>query len=214
MLTLSSMAGAVISIGWILYPTLAYGEAGHESRTFKIAPHLPPCEFRIDTQYQEDSGWVVKQIIVSPKDAGGVEQYLAASAMSPVFDKEDIYFDHEDINFDGYQDLVLLTDRGAANSYGDYWLFKPTLKKYVKLGHYPFFQINTETHRISTYERMGHGGLIYEIKEYIFLNSVLTTVRTEKQEWIAEKECYFKVIQERSNNKLQVVSEIFVPPPK
>jgi hypothetical protein len=50
-----------------------------------------------------------------------------------------------DINFDSNPDLAVTTSFGTPNLYLDYWVFDPTQQKYIFVGNYPKFDINTKT---------------------------------------------------------------------
>ena len=43
------------------------------------------------------------------------------------------------MNFDGFNDVLLATSRGVANTYADYWLFVGATGEFSYLGNYPLF---------------------------------------------------------------------------
>jgi hypothetical protein len=87
----------------------------------------------------------------------------------------------DDINFDGYADLYLVTRRGAANAYAEYWRFVPESGSFEDLGVFPVFTLDANSKRLSTYERNGSAGLEYERGEYAIEASKPVLQRHEAQ---------------------------------
>jgi hypothetical protein len=135
--------------------------------------------------------------------------------MMPVRQNEEFFIGTVDINFDGYNDLLLATSRGAANTYADYWLFVPSTQEFSYLGNYPIFTVKPDHRQLSTYERGGDGGMIYQANDYRFIDDVLTLVASEKQERIDRKGTYRKSVFRLRDGKLHLVKrELIKAPPQ
>lgn len=150
-------------------------------------------------------GRLVEAIEVRISGKPGLWQRLPVVGMDPVPQGETFFFGGVDLNFDGCQDLMLLVRRSAANNYARYWLFDPRSGRYVLLGRYPVFRVDSEKRRLSTYERGGAAGLIYRSREYVFEGGKLVLAREEAQEPSEKEGVFRKVIRERSGGVLKTV---------
>jgi hypothetical protein len=126
--------------------------------------------------------------------------------MEPISKDEQFFFGGVDINFDGLLDLMLITRRGVANAYAEYWLFDAKTGMFTALGTYPVFRIDSQKGRLSTYERGGSAGMIHESKEYAFLDGKLTLMRDEKQEATKQPGIFRQVIRERVNGVMKITT--------
>jgi hypothetical protein len=72
------------------------------------------------------------------------------------------------------------------------------------MGNYSVFTIETDTHRLKTYERGGYGGMVYESDEYAFADGKLLLMRSEKQEATTQPNVFRQVIRERVKGVLKV----------
>jgi hypothetical protein len=126
---------------------------------------------------------------------------------------EEFFVGATDVNFDGHGDLFLATSRGAANTYADYWLFTPGDETFGYLGNYPVFTVDSAQHRLKTYERGGDAGMLYEAKQYEFMNGTLTVVEVETQESTDQPGVYRRSIQRWENGELRPVSTELVRSP-
>jgi hypothetical protein len=149
------------------------------------------------------SGRIVEAIDVS-KDSKPLQR-LRVVGMEPVGNDEQFFFGGIDINFDGLADLMLMTQRGVANAYADYWLFEPKTGMFVSLGKYPVFRIDSQRHRLSTFERNGSGGLLYEAKEFTFVDGKLVLMRDEEQTATGQAGIFRKVVRERQGAIMKTI---------
>ena len=177
---------------------------------FKIHSSLPEYSFRFVLQPRPHQLRVVSGIQCIRGAESSAAQVLDVKNMDPLGLKEDFFFGGQDINFDGYLDVVLATRRGMPNTYADYWLFVPGQGMFRYLGNYPVFTVNPKDHRLSTYERGGHGGMIYEAKDYCFVRGKLALMRSEKQETTEKAGVYRKTIRRRIKGALRVVQSELV----
>ena len=174
---------------------------------FNISDKLGKYLFFFEKVSNDRDGTIIKQITVKRECDESEIQKLDIDYMSPVLTGDQFYFDTIDLNSDGINDLVLAVHKGMTNSYAKYWLFDSKSEKFEYLDEYPTLKVDVDKQRLTSYERGGHGGMIYEAKEYQFANKQLKVVRIEKQEWKADKNIYIKTIQELKNGKLVTISE-------
>ncbi|MBI4904879.1 MAG: hypothetical protein HY820_14675 [Acidobacteria bacterium] len=180
-----------------------------------------PCEIRVSEQagvysfrFQlgaAEAGRTVRSIAVS---APGVIQTLDVKDMLPVAAGPKIFFGAPDINFDGLRDLMIMTSQGTANANAMYWLFDAASKKFQLLGEYPVFTIDSGTRHLRTYERGGAGGMIYEARQYAFVDGKLAVTRVEKQEAVEGAEEFRKTVEELREGKMVTVEKKTVRPPR
>lgn len=181
--------------------------------SFEIHPDLPLYLFTFEVEYLESGERLAKTIRVQRHPTEDVLQELDISAMSPLAPEDSFSFSQVDLNLDGFGDLALVTSRGVANTYADYWVFDPHGEQFYLLGNFPWLTIKSETGLLRSYERGGHGGMIYEDREYRFTHDSLAVVRIEKQDWEDDVQQYRRVIQELIDGKLEVVHEELVARP-
>ncbi|MFA4954419.1 MAG: hypothetical protein WC641_03855 [Patescibacteria group bacterium] len=102
---------------------------------FYINPKLPAYEFRLHTAplAKKDTIILIDAIDVIPVGAAAATQVLTADpAESPLDGANSSYLNVEDLNFDGYKDLELLSSQGATgNTVFIVWLFNPKLSAFV-----------------------------------------------------------------------------------
>src|SRR5450631_2342786 len=77
----------------------------------------PAFSFTFELKKDGDQRSVKAIRVVTP--ATGAIERLAVSDMEPIGAEDNFFFTAGDINFDGYPDLMLITNRGVANAYAD-----------------------------------------------------------------------------------------------
>jgi hypothetical protein len=170
--------------------------------SFSPGGKFPNYTFTFDLKVQGDDR-VVDAIEVT-RDSKPIQRLLV-TGMQPMGRDEQFFFGGTDINFDGLLDLMLITRRGVANAYAEYWLFDPQRGIFANLGTFPLFRVDAEHHRLNTYERGGSGGLIHQSKEYAWEAGKLVVMREEKQESTSQPGVFRKVVRERINGVLKIV---------
>ena len=201
----------------VLIGTLGQAQAPayvHDCRpcTFSPGAAIPPYSFTFDLKAEGKERSV--QAIEAVNPGSKASQRLPVTGMVPVGEEEDFFFGGADINFDGYLDLMLITRRGTANAYAVYWLFDPKAGTFKSLGTYPVFRVDEARKVLTTYERGGAAGLIYESREFKFLDGKLTLMRDEKQDFIKPGNALRKTVRERVNGVLKITKTENVKPPK
>lgn len=179
--------------------TISCAATAAMSKNLSVA-NCNPCKFEIaanliysitcNTKRLPDNERIVEALQVTKSDKPGWEQRLTIHNMSPIDETDDLFLGFADVNFDGYDDLFFATSRGATNTYVDYWLYTPSTGEFSYFGNYPIFSIDTDKQMLSTYEKGGHGGMIYTANRYRFVNGKLVLVESEKQEAIRGTDAY------------------------
>ncbi len=181
--------------------------------TFRPGANLPPYHFSFDVKTGEYGRTVEAVRVSTGRDTAPLER-LPVKSMAPIPSGEPFFFGGVDLNLDGFLDLMLITDRGVANAYAEYWLFDPSVGKYAYLGKYPVFRLDPRSHRLLTYERGGMAGLIFESREYEFSGRKLLVVKSEKQDATAKPGVFRKVIRERVKGQMKTARTETVKAPQ
>lgn len=112
--------------------------------------------------------------------------------LSGEIDYEDSYrlehpesiFRLDDFNFDGYQDLTLISFSALANEWSDIYLYNPHAKKFEfneLLSRYPSLRTDSTQKQIFYYNRGGFAGAWYESGTFEWINKQIQLIRTEIQ---------------------------------
>ncbi len=210
---------AGLALTWIVLASLpALGQSPVPSNvadcrpcSFSPGAGLPNYSFVFDLK-TEAQGRAIQSIEVL-RDTSHLQRLLV-TGMEAVGNDEPFFFGGVDINFDGRLDLMLITRRGVANAYAEYWLFNPATGTFDELGTYPVFRVNAEKRRLSTYERGGYGGLVYVSKEYSFVEGRLVLQREETQDATAKSGVFRKVVRERVGGAMKTIRTEMVTAPK
>ncbi|HMP99666.1 MAG TPA: hypothetical protein PKC24_07785, partial [Cyclobacteriaceae bacterium] len=79
----------------------------------------------------------------------------------------------DDFNFDGYQDLALVSISAISNEWSNIYIYNPSAKKYdfnELLSGYPSLRIDAERQQIYYYNRGGFAGAWYESGTLTWIN--------------------------------------------
>ncbi len=117
------------------------------------------------------------------------------------------FFGAQDMNFDGYKDIRLMSWWGATGNTGyTYWLFDPSKKVFLENSDLsslsnPTPELQTKT--IATHSVGGMAGCIYNNGTYKFdVSGKLILIRSEKQDWVEESKSFIKTISELKDGKM------------
>jgi hypothetical protein len=184
--------------------------------TFYAREGSPPYSIRFVVEDLPDQTRAVRELKVTREDKPGWQQMLPVHRMAPLPGHKKFFIGVADVDFDGNNDLYLATSRGAANTYADYWLFVPSKEELSYLGNYPFFTVDAATSSLSTFERGGHGGMIYKKSSYRFIQGALTLVESEVQEQTGREGVYRKKLfrLERGSLRLVKTETVSAPAPE
>jgi hypothetical protein len=208
----------VLLLDAVLAVSLMWGQSPGPSNVGECRPcsfspggSLPAYSFTFDLKTVPEGRAVVA--IAVDRDSKPVQR-LPVAGMEPIGAEEQFFFGGVDLNFDGLLDLMLITRKGVANAYAEYWLFDSKTAMFTALGTYPVFRVDVQNRRLTTYERGGSAGLIYEAKEYAFLEGKLTLVRDEKQNATQQRGVFRKVVRERIGGVMKATKSETVRAPK
>jgi hypothetical protein len=119
----------------------------------------------------------------------------------------------DDINFDGYADLYLVTSRGSVNEFARYFRYVPDKHRFEDIGTFPVFKLDRLTRRLFTYVKNGSAGLEHESCEYSIVDGKPVMVRQERQSATEDPLIFVNTIRERTNGELKTVGETRVRAP-
>ena len=136
---------------------------------------------------------------------GIVSKRRVAVLLSNSIELVEIYFG--DINFDDYTDFWLVTSKGVANSYAEYWVYEKSQGHYLHLGNYPWLSARPASKTLQSYERGGNGGMNYTIKDYIVKDNQLQVTREEIQTHDAASNKTSKQVRVLVDGELKQVKE-------
>ncbi|MGD0841312.1 MAG: hypothetical protein ABSA32_09170 [Candidatus Acidiferrales bacterium] len=144
--------------------------------TFDIGPNLPQFTFKVIPEPQPkdsygDAQSTVREIQVFQGKSGQPLQRLTGcdlNDMAPPPDGSD-WFHTEDINFDGYQDLYLMTTSGGGNQGGCVWLFNPKTRRFdysEEFSELDGARLDPATKTIFSYHNGGMGGVVHDAEKH------------------------------------------------
>jgi hypothetical protein len=163
----------------------------------------PPANFRFELETVPE-GRVVKAIIF--ERGGHAVQKLDVPSMTPLVQDESFFFGAQEINFDGWLDLLLMTERGSTNAKAQYWVYDPAADRFRDLGEFPMFRVDAVHKRLSTYVSNGPAGLAFEKRDYAFEGSDLIVMSEETQKPSPNRPgWYVHAVRRRKDGKLVVV---------
>jgi hypothetical protein len=195
------------------------------SFTFKIAPNLPEFTFKVIPDLQEPDQYGNPQTTIQAVRVfrGTSNQSLQSledcewSGMEPP-PRGSHWFRAEDMNFDGYKDIYILTAWGATgNEFGCVWLYDPETGRFdysKEFSELSTFTLDPATKTITTYGNGGRAGMVFHAAKYIVENNRPVLVTTEAQDWDFGKQQYHCVVRQRRGheNKLVTVRDEWAKP--
>ncbi len=183
--------------------------------TGQIAPDLPEFTFKIIPELQKPDSEgnpqsTIHDVQVFRGSSGEPLQKLAdcewLGMEAPYRDSD--WFRLEDMNFDGYADIFVLTSWGATgNEGGCVWLFNPNKqsfefsKEFSELGTYT---VDPATKTITTRGHSGVGSII--AAKYVVENDRPVSIITVNQDFDSAKEQFHCVVRQRRGRKSDLVT--------
>ena len=191
-----------------------------ETFRFRIAPELPEFTFKLipDVQKPDAAGnpqSTIQEVQVFRGTSKEPFQNLEGCdrgrwlAMEPPYRGSD-WFRVEDVNFDGYDDIFVLTTWGATgNAAGCVWLYNP------RSGRFEFskdftdicgFEVHAETKTLTTYSNGGIG--TFHAAKFVVENNLPVPALTVDQELDPSGKEYHCVIRQRRGGKLVTIRDV------
>ena len=187
------------------------------SFTFKIASDLPEFTFKVIPDWQKPDQYANPQTTIQEVQVfrGTSNQPLQSlegcewSGMEPPPRGSD-WFRAEDINFDGYKDIFVMTTWGATgNQFGCVWLYGPETgrfefsKEFSELGR---FVLNPATKTITTHSNGGMAGTIFRAAKYVIKDHRPVPVIAVAQDFDFASKKYHCVVQQRRGRENALVT--------
>jgi hypothetical protein len=185
---------------------------------FEIAPKLPLFTFKIIPHVGDDNSRfpqsTVQDIEVFKGDSDQALQHLTGcdfDGMEPPQRYGD-WFHPDDVNFDGYQDIYLMTNWGATgNHYGCIWLYNPATGKFdysKDFSQLSRYWLDPASKTIRTFDRSGGGD--YVANEYKVENDRTILIWSANREWDRSKKQFHCVLQELRQGALVTTHNVWV----
>lgn len=212
-LLLSSAAGAQQQPGAARRPASAAHQSVTQDLSYggsfvvSVAPNLPKFTFRIipDVQGNDQFGnaqSIVRDIEVFSGDSTAPMQHLTGCewiGMEPPPRGED-WFRAVDFNFDGYQDIYVLTDWGATgNNQGCIWLYNSATRRFEysrDFSELGTFTLDRANKTIITWSNGGMAGGVHSADKYKIANNRPVLVYSERQDWDQDKKQFHCIVSE------------------
>ena len=173
-------------------------------RVFTLGPDAEPFQVKFEVT-ATSGGQVIRTITIAGLESPARVQHMDMPDMEPIATDEDLVTGAQDINFDGYADLYVVTRTGASNVYATYWLFSAANHRFEPLGEFPELKVNAHRRRLASDETLGHAGREYEHRDYGFVGNRLTVLRSVRQVSTGKPGEYERVESARRNRELLVV---------
>ena len=200
-------AGATAAWAAIPVPPRARGVLTQncDSCTFAIVAGSAPYHVGLGVRRVSSGGRIAESLRVFRTDRAGTVQVLPVHGATAISDADEFYVGVSDIDFDGCNDLFFATSRGAANTSGDYWLFRPADQKFIYLGVGPKFKVDQTRRLLVAFERGGDAGMVYRKDCYRVVDGALIQLSSEQQEATGREGVYRKRYYRRAGGRLRLV---------
>jgi hypothetical protein len=185
------------------------------SFTFQIAPDLPQFTFKVIPEVQEPDGdgnpqSTIHDVQVFRGSSSEPLQSLSGCewlGMEAPYRSAD-WFRVEDMNFDGYADLFVLTSWGATgNESGCVWLFNPKAGRFEFSKEFSELGAATFDATSKTISIRGHAGAsTIAAARYVVENNRPVLVLTVNQDFDPVKQQYHCVVRQRRASKTDLVA--------
>jgi hypothetical protein len=188
---------------------LSYGA----SFIVNVAPNLPRITFRIipDVQPNDQFGnatSIIRDVEVFSGDSLEPMQHLTGCEWfgmeAPPRSGE--WFRAVDFNFDGYQDIYILTNWGATgNTQGCVWLYNSATRRFdysPEFSELGSFTLDPAHKTIITWANGGMAGGIHSVDRYKVEGNRPVLIYDEKQEWDMSKKQFHCMVKELRGSQM------------
>jgi len=122
----------------------------------------------------------------------------------------------EDMNFDAYKDIFVLTNWGATgNQLGCVWLSDPSSRRFdysKEFSELGTFAIDPATKTITTHGNGGMAGTVFRGAKYVVENNRPVPVTTVAHDFDSATKKYHCVVQQRREGKFVTVRDVWAEP--
>jgi hypothetical protein len=186
---------------------------------FEIAPKLPLFTFKIIPDVRDDQNGFPQSTVEEIEVFKGVSDQSLQRLSDCDFDemepppKGSEWFHTDDINFDGYQDVYLMTNWGVTgNHYGCLWLYNPATGKFnycKEFSQLSRYWLDPASKIIRTFDRGGMAGLVYSANQYKVEANQPVLFWSARQDWDFDKKQFHCVLHERQNGVMVTTRDVW-----
>ena len=150
----------------------------------------------LSPRYEATSSQLQRTTILAQIGAGEeyIHQYIAPNGQALYFTaaRQDPDISFEDVNFDGWDDIVIMTTSGASNAYYDFYVYDAAADEYCRVSvageengwcNYSFYP---EYGIVATHANNGSAGANHEYRLYRWQGTKLDCIRTARSEVLTE----------------------------
>ncbi len=189
---------------------------------FKIGPGLPEFTFKVIPRTSasdgDDTESMIGKIEVYRGDSKLPLQRLTGCNWSGMElpPRGSDWVRTEDINFDGYNDVYVMTSWGATgNQWGCIWLYNQGTGRFdysKEFSELPGHGLDPATKTIQTFTRGGMAGLVFGAGKYKVEKNKPVLIMRVNQDWSSEKKQFHCVVEERQGTAMAVTREEWSKP--
>jgi hypothetical protein len=188
--------------------------------TFTIGPNLPQFAFKMIPEVREAaSGFPaspVRDIEVFQGSSTDPTQSLTGCDLRsmeppPRAATDPPWFHAEDVNFDGFQDIYLMTSKGATgNQDVCMWLYDSATGRFEYSKEFSELErhwLDPQTKTILTFEGGGAAGTVYNLNKYAVERGHPVLIYSEIQDFDMGKKQYHCVVREQRGNAMATLRD-------
>ena len=172
----------------------------------RVHPDLPLHQLALQEWVQDNCDRAFKLTI----EARPGSQVIQDSALAIPY----LNLSTVDINFDGYNDLEMLSNVGASglNRSYVYWLFDPQTRRFSFAEELEYTNpvVDAQAKEITTGGSMGCAGRCWLLETHRLIGDEFVLVRVQRQYYDEAKQQYMRVAEALVDGVMQVVSEEIV----
>jgi hypothetical protein len=187
--------------------------------TFEIGPNLPQFTFKVIPEKRRTDKYgsaqsTVHEIVVFRGKSKQPLQHLSSCDLNEmeVPFKGSSWLRTGDINFDGYQDINLVTTQGVTgNEGGCFWLFNPTTRRFDYSDAFSKLygpRIDPTTKTLFCFATGGMAGMVHSASKYKVQNNRPVLIWSEEQDWDNSKNQSHCVQQELRSDKMTTILDM------
>jgi len=184
---------------------------------FEITPKLPLFTFKIIPDVRDDENGFPQSTVLGIEVFKGDSAQPLQSLTGCDFGEMETpqrhgdWFHTDDINFDGYQDIYLMTNWGATgNQNGCIWLYNPATERFeysTAFSQLSRYWLDPASKTVRTFERGGMAGDVFTANRYKMDGNQPVLIWSENQDWDDSRKQFHCVLQERRNRVMVTTHE-------